>query len=261
VDEPTDRSLKLQGLRRGEYDTLSREGKAVISGRSRRIVAMSDISLAAELMITLAEADDPSRAYVAETLDGRHPEFEEKIREVLREYLDSGVETSIRDFYKIKYGKAGIIASAIGKTFIKESLQTETQTAQTRKEPVSVISYLESDEPKKQPQEAIQAAVQERPSQTKPQPAAPDDRRREIAVILSQWEKRDLESVMKTESDIIEAVMKASDEYKDRGVTDEIVCRASETMIRSQTNGVQFYREALIQPNREALLTIAKTYV
>ncbi|MFH0862717.1 MAG: hypothetical protein V1875_06795 [Candidatus Altiarchaeota archaeon] len=255
MDEPTDRALKLQGLKRAEYDSMSQEGKAVVASRSRRLTEIADISLAAELLNTLAEADESSKAYIAEALEGKHPAFNENIRLLIDEYLDAMVDTSIKDYYKIRYaGKNGILA---------ESIDGETADIRPPREEISSVAQsidtkIEAAASAKPP-EASQPAADAEPA-TAPIPEDPLIRSRKIAVILSRWEKRDVDRIMKSESDIISTIMTITDQSQADGITDEIVCKAAETMIKNGTNGIQFYAEAISPVNRELLIETAKAF-
>jgi len=272
VDEPTDRALKIQDLKRREYDSLSPEGKEVIAKRSRRLAELEIVTIAAELLNTIAEVDDKNRQYVAEVLDGKHPEFEEKLRAVMREYLDADVETSIRDFYKIKYGgedwtKASSepagrheepqMPSAVTKA--SESAYEEYKPL--KEEPVAQAASMPKVAPVQIDMGAVAASVEEKPQEAVTQSAIPADRRGRIAMILSAWEKKDPATIVRTDGDVIDLIMKVVDENRESGVTDEGVCKACETMIKQGLNGVQYCREALISPNREDLLRIAKAVI
>jgi outer membrane biosynthesis protein TonB len=256
MDEPTDRSLRLQGLKRTEYDSLSAEGKAVVAGRGRRLAELSNITLVAELLTTLAEADDTGRQYVAEVIDGRRPEFETKVREIVREYLDANVDISVRDYYKVKYG---------GKPAIEE---TPKQPAEAPAQPPPEQQPQATDTPKpaaapapeppSAPPEPPKPAAGEKPAAPNPPQDAATARRLAIAATLSRREKRSVESVMKTEQDIITGVMSVADENADTGMTDETVYKACETIIEDKISGIQYFREALIPENREKLLSVAK---
>lgn len=290
MDEPTDRAIRIQGLKRVEYESMSREGKAVVATRSRRLVELANLKLAAELLSSLAESDNPSRAYIAETLDGKHPDFEEKLREILRDYLDADVETGIREFYKIRYGSKGVVASSVAASMAGDGVQPQEQPAAPKgpyAKPKTFLQEMESGDAPQPPTQATppqsgiqgdmpakEESVPERLPQEVPGPVAEsqapkpsesemssaDLRRRAVAAILSRREKRDVDSVMKSEADVIGYVMTVADENAGEGVTDEAVCQAVEAMISNGIGQVQFYREALMPANREALLRIAKTF-
>jgi len=252
MDEPTDRALKLQRLSREEYDSLETPAKAIVAGRSRRLVELSNITLAAELLNAVIDADVSSRTYIKEALEGKHPDFDEKVRGILREYLDSGVETGIRDYYKIKYAGGGIAPSA--PTSQPQQKPKAEQTAAKDAGKMIGVDF------KKKPQQAAETATPAPQPVSGAQPTQEDRRRRDIAVILSRWEKRSVEVVMRTESDVIDAVMSVADENSGLGLTDETVCKACEMIIESKT-GVQFYMEALLPQHRAGLLERAKTAV
>ncbi|MBD3388223.1 MAG: hypothetical protein GF416_04015 [Candidatus Altiarchaeales archaeon] len=110
MDEPTDRSLKIQGLTREEYDSLSDEGKSVIAGRSRRLGEYYNITLAAELLNAILDEDPSRNSFISEALEGRHPSFEETVRDIIRDYMDANVNSSIKDYYKIKYSGQDIMS-------------------------------------------------------------------------------------------------------------------------------------------------------
>jgi hypothetical protein len=244
MDEPTDRALQLQGLRRVEYDSLSREGKAVIASRSRRLTELANIGLVAELLNGFAESDDASRAYISEVIDGKHPEFDDKVRDVVRDYLDANVETSIREYYRIKYGKSGVMTASVTKTLVKESLDSEMR---------QVMGGTPAVRPG---EDAVQAAVKDVSASTA-QPTTQEGRGKAIAAMLAQIERRDVDSVMKTEFDVIGYIMSIADENKALGMTDYSVFKACESMLNDKETGVQFMREALIPANRRELLARA----
>jgi len=246
MDEPTDRALAIQGLSRREYDSMSQEGRAVISSRSRRLVELSNITLVADLLLTICETDEGSREYVAATVEGMHPEFEEIIRGVVREYLNADVESNIKDYYKIRYGKAGVTP--------KQGQGAKTQADDLGPERI----------PKPQ-QEAAPAAYR-KPAEEKPHPLetvaevkGEVDRRRDIAMILSGPQKKNVDSVMTTESDIIDLIMTITDENKSSGATDESICKAAQAML-SEGRDVQFFMEALLPDNRARLLELARAF-
>jgi hypothetical protein len=254
MDEPTDRALKLQGLKRAEYDSMSQEGKEVISSRSRRLTELADIMLAAELLNSLAETDESSKTYIGEALEGKHPFFSENIRQIIDEYVDSDVETSIKEFYKIKYsGKKGIITASIERELVRQDLNGG--------EPAPEDKTEESSQPLKSAEiPAITAAKIEHINHS-PQPTTSEDRMLNIAMILSQREKTNPDRIMRTETDIIKRIMTITDENKALNLTDESVCKAAETLIKNVTNGIQFYGEALSTQNRELLIQTAKAFI
>ena len=243
MDEPTDRMLAVQGLTRREFDSMSHEGKAVIAARGKRLTELSNVTLAAELLMAMAEVDDAAKTYVGETIEGKHPDFEEHIRGIMREYLNADVETSIRDFFRIKYGNSGIMPAPPRKPLVEKAIETYGDRVQA---------------PATRAADAVEA-----PAKPAPHGMAPLDplelRKENIARILSSWEKRDVASVRRTEGDIIGAVIKAADDNRLSGVTDEAVCKACEAMIREGA-GVQFYMEALLPEHRERLIELAKVF-
>jgi hypothetical protein len=268
VDEPTDRALKIQGLKRPEYDAMSTDGKAVVSARSRRLTELANIAVAAELLNMMGETDDKSKAYVREVIEGKHPDFEERLRGIISDYLDANVDTNIRDYYKIRYGKPDPFKAHeadASRGEVRQSLNESAQHADTKTKTI-LETMEEQDIPSVQAPPMILAPTQgiQNAAPTfsgKGHPSDSEGRRRGIAVILSQWEKKDSEYVMRTEADVIEYVMTVTDENRGKGLTDETVCRACETMIKTAVNGVQFYREALMSDNREDLVRIANAFV
>lgn len=247
MDEPTDRALKLQGLSRSEYDSMSEGGKFVISSRSRRLMEIADISLAAELLNVIAESDNTAKTYIAEALEGKHPVFADNLRQMLDEYLEADVDTGIKDYYKIKYtGRKGLLESS-------KEMEAPPKDAISRPEgPVDKKVQIEQT-----------VSADETPKRAQPPADAAQDpliRSRAIAVILSRWEKREVERVMKSEADIIDTIMKITDQYASEGVTDEKICKASEAMIRNGTKGMQFFAEALSPDNRDILIQTAKAF-
>ncbi len=257
MDEPTDRALRIQGLNREEYDSLSEEGRSLIAGRSRRLVQVADITLAAELLKAVLENEDGGKEYVAGLFEGRHPDFEETVRKVVGEYVNSGVDTSIRDYYKIKYGGSGLIPPADAEKDAEDLLAKPEEPAATK------TPTPPKPEPAAKPQAPLKPAAP-KPAETStpagPSPAAEPqktgDRRRDIAAILSQWEGRDVDSVMRTEADVIDSIMAVADE--DRDVSDEAVCRACKALVDGESE-VQFVKEALMPEHRSALLEQART--
>jgi hypothetical protein len=270
MDEPTDRALKLQGLTRAQYDSLEPQAKDIIAGRCRKLVDLADITLAAELLNAVVEADETCKMYIRETLDGGHPEFQEKVRDIVKEYIDSGIETSMKEYYKIKYGTAGIIPKAQEQqpTPTPQPESTADRDAQELLGGATPAAHVTSTPTQKPQADAIprpeptpQAEAIPRPEPT-PQAEAPrkpsGDRGGNIALILSRYEGRDVDSVMKTEGDVIEAIMSVVDDNMALGLTDEGVCKACESMIREE-EGVQFYMEALLPEHRASLLDRVKT--
>ena len=79
-------------------------------------------------------------------------------------------------------------------------------------------------------------------------------------MILSQWEKRDVDRIMRSESDVISTIMEITDQSEADGLTDESVCKAAQAMIKNGTNGIQFIAEALAAGQRELLITTAKAF-
>ncbi len=227
--DPTDRALSIQGLKRGEYDLMSRDGKDVIDARSGRLIELANVRLAADLLNQIAESGEDGRAYVGEILEGKRPEFEENVRAILREYVEADVKTTIGDYHKIKYG-GGLNAVL---------------------EPAKPAA-----EPAKAPKPATEAAVA--PPVQKPPLSPEESRRLAIAELLAAVEKRDAESVLRTESDVIALVISVSDENKAAGLGDERIFMAADAMVRGSLNGVGFMREALMPANREELLRIAR---
>jgi hypothetical protein len=257
VDEPTDRALKVQGLRRVEYDAMSTDARAMVSSRSRRLVELSNISVAVDLLGMIAESDAQGRAYAQEVIEGKHPGFEEKLRGIIRDYLDSGVETNIRDYYKIKYGKIDIAAIKEADAAGDDVRQMLNQARQNPSEIPKTFLQV-NDEPFSAP---VKAPTMHTQTLTSPQPANKQERRLNIAAILSRWEKRDIDNIIKTEADIIGEVMIVTDENRDKNLTDAAVCLAIEAMIKSAVNGVLFPREALTPANRDELVRMATGFI
>jgi len=229
--EPTDRALMVQGLKRGEYDLMSRDGKDVIDARSSRLIELANVRLATDLLNQIAESGEEGRAYVGEILEGMRPEFEENVRAILREYIEADVKTSIGDYHKIKYGGG---------------LKAIVEPAKPAVEPV------------KAPVRAVEQVRAASPEDAKP-PMSPDDTRKlAVAGLLARRERRDVDSALRTESDIISLVITISDENMAGGLSDESVFRAADAMVQGSMDGVQFIREALMPEHREVLLRIAK---
>ncbi|MFH1054819.1 MAG: hypothetical protein V1744_01860 [Candidatus Altiarchaeota archaeon] len=238
MDEPTDRGLAIQGITRNEYDSMNPEAKSMIAARTRRIVELSNITLAADLLNAMADVDDESREYIAETIDGKHPEFEAKIRSLVNEYLNANVESKIGDYYKIKYGGASVV---------EKKVEDKTPRYSERIVEPAVAKPVPAAKPVEAPS----------PAAPRMQPSNPDERRGNIAVIISQFEKTSVESVMKVDSDVIRTIMTIADENMQSGVTDESVCKACEAIIREGSQ-VQYYMEALMPEHRERLLGLAR---
>lgn len=276
MDEPTDRALAIQGLGRRDYDSLAPQAKEMISGRGRKVVDLSDITLIADLLNTIAETDEESRMLVAEIIDGKKPEFEDKIRHLIREYLNAKVESSIKDYYKIRHGgtdylrepkaeaKKDFSGLATKPQVYEERAPERQQTVaeQTVRVPAQIVK---PDVPSaaSPPQSAVASqpqpiVVARTPSvSTAISHGTTGDRVRSVAAIMSQTEKRDVETIMRIDADIIKTIMTVTDENAPLGVSDESVVKAAQTMI-SEGKGVQFCMEALLPVNRARLLEIAK---
>jgi hypothetical protein len=272
VDEPTDRALSIQGLSRRDYDGLAPEGKEMIASRSRKVVELSDITLIADLLNTIAESDEDSRAFVADIIDGKHPEFEDRIRHLIREYLNAKVESSIKDYYKIKYGGTDFLRqphTEVKKDYSglasKSPPMGQNDSAAAQRSPASQTADVAVNPAAAQPQPeaTVKPAHDIQPPKQVPvqvpssKGASAQERASGIAQMISQSEKRDPESVMRIDADIIKTIMTITDENAQSGVTDESVYKAAQAMI-TDGKGVQFFMEALMSANRARLLEIAK---
>ncbi|MBU0761402.1 MAG: hypothetical protein KKD39_00105 [Candidatus Altiarchaeota archaeon] len=234
MHEPTDRELKIQGLTRAEFDSLSSDGKKVIAERSQRLRQIDNTLLGAQLLNTMLDLDEHIAHDARQALEGKNEAFQKRIKDLVIEYLDAGVETSISDYYKIRYGKAGAVESTSSRKDAEELLETKT-------EPAVKSHEIETPLPEK--------------TTMKPQGAA--GRKENIASELATLDGKTPDYIMRTETDVIEKIISIVDELRPTGITDEKVIRAMKDMMKEDGN-IHYPMETLLPEKREELIRKAK---
>jgi hypothetical protein len=230
---PKDSELQAQGISRKAFEAMEEEAQRIMLDRSERIIALKNVNSVGQIALEFLREDEGRREQVISLLEGGNPGLEGKIRDVVRKYNDSGVNASITDYVKAKYEGYG---------FLNEEGSKE-ETVKTHPEDVK----------KGGEEEAIggddASAAAESP-----------DRIKDIALIMSRWEGKTPDKVMREDADIIGHVMSITDENKALNLTDKAVMKACEAIMKSD-DSVHFPMEALMPDRRERLIQIARTYV
>ncbi|MFH0860892.1 MAG: hypothetical protein V1921_06790 [Candidatus Altiarchaeota archaeon] len=81
-----------------------------------------------------------------------------------------------------------------------------------------------------------------------------DERRQELALLVSQWEKRDPASILKSEKDALDAILKVTDENKGRGLIDSDLFLAVREMVSDSNHPAEFLLETLNEEHRPELI-------
>jgi hypothetical protein len=257
MHEPTDRELKIQGLTRQEYNSMSLEGKELISQRSPRLRSIENIILGAQLLNAMLDADESLGEKVKNAIEGSDTEFQTHIREIVQEYLNSQVDASIAEYYRIKYSGKEQKTSPLEKPediSVAENEQTandEKARGDNGRKPIEEPSFFETEKAASKP--IIQNKKNDEKTQKATIPQSQEERKANIALIFSQNQGKNPDYYLRAEHDIIAKIMTVTDEQKHTGVTDEKVITAIQQMIEDDKN-IQFPMEALLPDKREELL-------
>lgn len=81
-----------------------------------------------------------------------------------------------------------------------------------------------------------------------------DTRVVEVALMLSEWENRIPERIIRTELDVIKKIIQIADENKSRGLTAREITLAAEELVRDEFHEAQFHLEALHEDHRRDLI-------
>jgi hypothetical protein len=76
----------------------------------------------------------------------------------------------------------------------------------------------------------------------------------EIAIILSDWENKTPEKIMRADMDIIKKIMDITDENREKGLSDREIALAAEELVQDEFHEAQFHLEALKEDHRAELL-------
>lgn len=88
-----------------------------------------------------------------------------------------------------------------------------------------------------------------------------DPRVVEVAILLSEWEDRVPEKIIKTEIDIIQRILDIADETKDLGLTEREITLAAKELVGDEFHEAEFHLEALQPGHREELIKRALKHV
>ncbi|VVB52435.1 Uncharacterised protein [uncultured archaeon] len=93
------------GLTPEKYGQLDQQTQSYVIGRIRKDQEIRNTALIAELLMAMAEELGPEKpAYMDPVIASQRQDVAENLANIALEYKKSGVATSIKDFYKIKYG-------------------------------------------------------------------------------------------------------------------------------------------------------------
>ena len=279
MDEPTDQALRLQGITRQQYDDLEQDAKKIIADRSRRLVDYEEMRKIADLMSHIAGQNEQNKALMKAALEGSRPDVEDEVAKIMREYLDSAVNTKITDYYKIKYGNKPFMAEAT-KTNQPEQPNTQTQQMQTTTpEPdtkTQAITPKIQDNKTSNIEDKIQEKIQDnktsnieekiqenmqankavnledRIREKMSEAELGEDLRGKVAARLSQWEGKDEDQVMRTESDVIDKIIEIAKSSGQQSNVDRVM-DSCENLIKADEN-IHYYLEALSDNNRHRIL-------
>lgn len=84
-----------------------------------------------------------------------------------------------------------------------------------------------------------------------------EDRIKELALLISQWEERSPDIIEKIERDTLERIIQIADENSKKGLVDSDICLAAEDLVSDQEHPAQFPLETLDDEHRKQLLKVA----
>jgi|GEM_PF-4806106 len=221
--EPTDRALKLQGLSRADYDMMDRDGKKLIADRSQHVIDIANTTLVLKLMNAMIEADPQMKDRLLQVMEGGEENLQKYISKTVYQYLQTDMKAGIRQYY------------------------------------FEILKRARENKPQPERPAPIEHKRKEAESPVQSRSISGEERRVNIATSLSKIQKRPLESVLRSESDLIDQIIEATNENVHIGVTDDRLLDAAARLIE-EDNQVEFIMEALMPENRQSLIQLARKY-
>lgn len=240
--DPTDETLKNQGLTRVKYNSLDSIGKKLIVDRADKINLIVKITHAAKLLSAMIEEDPAIKGKIVSLLKGGEEELAEKVRDILNAYLNSQSNVEIRQYY-------------LRKTHEKSSTELDIPVQgaireQKIEKPVQVETIIDNPPPKfgKPPIKPETTLIHKNRG----------ERKHDIVLGLAKKQgETDEKSILAAEADLIDSIIQVTDEMRHIGVTDESIINAIWKLMEEDTS-IEFPMEALMKAHRERLLELAK---
>jgi len=283
---PTDEELADQGLSREQYSALDGEGRKYVDDQIRDYRKLEKASQLINVIKTLSERSDDELGLLNKIILNQDPSLREFVVKVVNDYRATKPDQDITEFFNEHYANRipGVggpeFPTETTKPIIETALGIESKDDKAQSSPPEEAPQPPTKEPT--PSEEIPPPTKTPPTKEaeippKPPRKAPpatkgkvmvqpevdlgrEDRASEIAILISQWEHRTPDRILKGERDVIEHIMKISDENKDKGITDADICLAGEHMVRDENHAVEFPLESLQEDHREELIKRALTY-
>src|SRR3989338_9535036 len=137
--ELTNEDFIWQGLDSNQYNKLDPLSQELIRKRALQFRHLKDMNLVAELLIAISsELGDKKSEVITSILIDQNKEGVEFIRNIVGDYKNSGLKTSIGSFYRTKYlGRA----KELVKPVVKEEIpKVEITVPITRENSIHIIA-------------------------------------------------------------------------------------------------------------------------
>jgi len=140
MDNLTNDDFVWQGLDLSQYSKLDSQSQELVKKRAIQFRHLKDMGLVAELLIAIAtELGDKKSEVITAILTDQNKEGIEFVSNIVRDYKNSGLKTSIGGFYRTKY--LGRAKGLIKKTdYVAEIPKVGITTPKTRDDRIQAIA-------------------------------------------------------------------------------------------------------------------------
>ncbi len=232
--EPTDRGLRLQGLTRTDYYALDPETQKLISRGGQKAIDVDNVDTILKLMVAMVECDPSMKTRIANVIEAKEPKLEQYIRRTFQAYLQTDMKDGIRQFY------FNILRRAKASQQQKEAQSTQP----------GIELSPQATQPTIRPSQRPKATAQD---MIRSDARSIQNRRLDIAKMLSAIHNRPVGGVIRSEGDIIDAIIEIANENSQLGMTDSMVISACTRLIQ-EPNTIEFIKEALMTEHRQTLI-------